>query len=212
MRHLGGAVQFKHVARRVVAGDGAARFQRHAGMPADRRASAATTAWAVAKRRVDVAIALADDRRLGRTARLELARLVRGAQNRRQFLDVERDQLGGILRQIGVVGEDRRDRFADITHPFGRKQPLAVGLEALDRGSGENRSAECRQHRRPSTPHARRSVASAALASIDAQPCRARSSSARRAYAVAAETRYRRQTGRARSAAAGPRAAAPSGR
>ena len=36
VRHLGGAVQFEHVARRVVARDRAARLQRHAGMAADR--------------------------------------------------------------------------------------------------------------------------------------------------------------------------------
>ena len=36
MRHLGGAVQFEYIARRIIAGDGAARFQRHAGMPPDR--------------------------------------------------------------------------------------------------------------------------------------------------------------------------------
>ena len=35
VRHLGGAVQFENVARGVVAADGAAGFQRHAGMPAD---------------------------------------------------------------------------------------------------------------------------------------------------------------------------------
>ena len=49
VRHLGGAMQFEHVARRVVAGDGAAGFQRHAGMPPDRRASPSTTAWAARK-------------------------------------------------------------------------------------------------------------------------------------------------------------------
>ncbi len=35
VRHLGGAVQFENAARGVVAADGAARLQRHAGMPAD---------------------------------------------------------------------------------------------------------------------------------------------------------------------------------
>ncbi len=37
VRHLGGAVQFQNVARSVVARDGAARFQRHAGVAADRK-------------------------------------------------------------------------------------------------------------------------------------------------------------------------------
>src|ERR1700683_3016826 len=35
MRHLGGAMQFEHVACGVIAGDRAARFKRHAGMPPD---------------------------------------------------------------------------------------------------------------------------------------------------------------------------------
>ena len=37
VRHLGGAVQLEDVARGIVAADGAARLQRHAGMAADRQ-------------------------------------------------------------------------------------------------------------------------------------------------------------------------------
>ena len=76
-------------------------------------------------------------------------------RQRRQLLDVEHDQFGGILGEIGIVGKHRRDRLADIAHAFRRQHALAIGLEPVDRGSGGNRSAECRRHRRRSTPRAR---------------------------------------------------------
>ena len=74
MRHLGGAVKLEHVARRIVSGDRAAGFQRDAGMAPDRQRRGDHGVRG-AKSGVDVAIALADDSRLGRSARLEFARL-----------------------------------------------------------------------------------------------------------------------------------------
>ena len=57
MRHLGGAVQLQDVARRVVAADGAARLQRHAGMAPDRQLEFDDRVGR-AHGRLDVAIAL----------------------------------------------------------------------------------------------------------------------------------------------------------
>ena len=131
MRHLGGAVKLEHVARRVVARNGAAGFQRHAGMPPDRQRRRDDGVRG-AESGIDVAIALAHDRGFGRPARLEFAGLVVGMQDRRQFLDVERDKLGCILGEIRIVGENRRHRFADIAHEAARKEPLAIRLQPLD--------------------------------------------------------------------------------
>ena len=55
----------------------------------------------------------------------------------RQFLDVERDQIGGVLGEIGIGREHRGDRLADIAHAVLRQDGLAIGLEALDPGQAE---------------------------------------------------------------------------
>ncbi len=60
-----------------------------------------------------------------------------GAKERPQFLDVEHDELGRILGEIGIVGEHRRDRLADVAHRAGREQPLPVGFQAFDPGQAE---------------------------------------------------------------------------
>ena len=65
MRHLGSAMQLEHVANRIVSGDRAAGFQRDAGMPPDRQRRRDHGVRGT-KSGVDVAIALADDCRLGR--------------------------------------------------------------------------------------------------------------------------------------------------
>ena len=64
MRHFGGAVHFQNVARFVVARDGAARLQRHAGMAADRKLKR-NNGMRVAEGGVDVAIGFLQDGRLG---------------------------------------------------------------------------------------------------------------------------------------------------
>ena len=136
VRHLGGAVQLQHVARRVVAAERAAALDRHAGVPAagqlqfdDMRRRA--------EHRIGVAVALGEDRGLGVAAGRELARLVGGMQQRRQFLDLDRDQVGGILGHVGVFGEHRGDRIADVAHLVGRQYRLAVGRELFDRAFAE---------------------------------------------------------------------------
>ena len=64
MRHFGGAEKLEHVARRVVARDGAARLQRHAAVAADLEFER-DDLMRRGKGRRDVAVALAHDRGFG---------------------------------------------------------------------------------------------------------------------------------------------------
>ena len=85
----------------------------------------------------DVAVLLANKRWLGRAARLELAGRGIGGEQDRQFLDRDLDQLGGVLGDIGIVREHRRDRLADIAHELSRQNGLAIGCKALDAGQAK---------------------------------------------------------------------------
>ena len=131
MRHLGGAVQFENVARGVVAADGAAGLQRHAGVPADGELEFDDVLGG-AEHRIDVAIALADDRRLGAVARRKFHRRRLRVEQRRQFLDLHRDEIGGVLGDVRVFGEHRGDRLADIAHRAVRQHRLAIRIERRD--------------------------------------------------------------------------------
>src|SRR5438270_8833647 len=73
MRHLGGAVQLEDIADGVVARDGAARFQWHAGMAADLELELDDLAGGP-KAGVDISVGLQDDGGLGQEARLEFGR------------------------------------------------------------------------------------------------------------------------------------------
>ena len=136
MRHLGGAMKLEHVVGRVVARNGAAGLDRDGRMPPDRERRL-DHGVSGAEGGIDIAVTLAHDGRLGRAAGFELAGLRVGAKERRQFLDVEHDELGRILGEIGIVGEHRRDRLADVAHCAGREQPLPVGLQTFDPGQAE---------------------------------------------------------------------------
>lgn len=121
------------MANQIVAGDRAARLQRHAGVPAnlelefdDRRSGL--------EGRLDIPVFLQDDRRLGEDALLIFAwRAVRGEKGRERF-DVEGDELCRILRQVCAFGEDRRYRLG----PHSGRGPspildwLAIGLAEID--------------------------------------------------------------------------------
>ncbi len=128
MRHLGGAVQFEDAARGVVAADGAARLQRHAGMPADGKLEL-DDVGGVAEYRIDVAIALADHRRFAAMAGREFGRCGVRVEQRRQFFDLDRDQIGRVLGDIMIGGKDRGDRIADIAHAVFGENRLAVRIE-----------------------------------------------------------------------------------
>ena len=164
-------MQFEDVARRIVAGDGAAGLHRHAGMAAD-RSSSSTTACGGGERRVDVAIALAHHGGLGRMAGIEFAGRRVGREQRRQFFDFDRDQIGGILGEIGIGREHDRDRLADIAHALAAPGSAGGRDRALRCGSGGNRSAECRRRRPRSTPRRRPAARAPRSASIDTmRPC-----------------------------------------
>ena len=160
VRHLGRAVQLQHVARGVVAGQRAARLQRHAAVPADRQVERDDRVGR-GERRVDVAVSGAQHQRLGRQARRKAAGRRRGVEHRRQLLGLDRDEIGGILGEIGVGREHRRDRLADIAQPLPRQQRLAIGAQRLagrvaeidrrqigDVGAGPHRDDPGRRQRR----------------------------------------------------------------
>ena len=136
VRHFGGAVQFQHVARGVVAAERAARLQRHAGVPAAGELQLDDVRRGF-EHRFDVAVALRQDRGFGVAAEREFAGLVAGVEQRRQFLDLHGDEIGGVLGDVGVLGEHRRHRLADIAHLVRRQHRLAVGRELLDRPFAE---------------------------------------------------------------------------
>ena len=46
-------------------------------------------------------------------------------------------QIGGILRDIWIGGEDDGDRLADITHAIGGEDRLAIGIETFDAGEAK---------------------------------------------------------------------------
>ena len=171
MRHLGGAVQFEDVARGVVAADGAARLQRHAAVAADREIELDHCIGA-REHGVDVAVALAHDGRLGVAAGRELAGLRIGGEQHRQFGDLDVDEVGGILRDVGIGGEHRGDRLADIAHAIAREHRLAVRLQLLDAAFAEIDRRHVGDVLRRSTPRRRPAARCAAAVSMATMlPC-----------------------------------------
>ena len=156
VRHLGGAVQLQHVAGGVVEADGAAGLHRHAGMAADGEIEL-DHRMGRGERGVDVAEAVAHDERRGVAAVVELAGRVARGQERRQRLDLDLDEIGRILGDIGVLGEHGGDGVADIAHAADRQHRLAIGFDLVGRARGvaEIDRRECRRCRRWSTPRRR---------------------------------------------------------
>jgi len=136
VRHLGGAVHFQHVDCGVIASDGAAGFQRYAGVPPDRERQR-HNGGSIAERGIDVAKTLADDRGFGGKPVGELAGCRVGVQHGRQFLDLDHDVFGGVFGEIRVVGEHHRDGVADIPDPVVREDGLAIGREFRDPGQAK---------------------------------------------------------------------------
>ncbi len=136
MGHLGRAVQLKQVAGGVVAADCTPCLQGHAGMAADGKLELDHDRRG-AKHLVDIAVALADDRRLGVAAAGELPRLVGRRHHDRQFLDLDRDQIGGVLGHVGVGRKHRRHRIADVAHLVGCEHRLAVRRQRRDAALAE---------------------------------------------------------------------------
>ena len=46
---------------------------------------------------------------------------VAGTADRRQWLVVDLDRVGGVFGEIAVVGDDDRDRLADVTNLIARQ-------------------------------------------------------------------------------------------
>ena len=88
--------------------------RRNGGRWRDR---ASTTACAACERRVDVAIAFAHDGGLGRMAGRRIRPAAPSASSSAGSSSMStRDQVGGVLGEIGIGREHHRDRLADIAH------------------------------------------------------------------------------------------------
>ena len=84
VRHLGGAMEFQHVARAVVSRDRATGLQRNAGMAADREVEHDDSVRGT-KCRVHVSVFLVHDCRLGPSTGREFTWFLIGPQQWRQF-------------------------------------------------------------------------------------------------------------------------------
>ena len=131
VRHLGGAVQFEHVARRVVAADRAARFERHAGMASDLQRQF-DDREGLRERGVDVAVALRDERRFRREPRGELGRRRLGREDRRQLREIE--------KRRGRRHPRRRNRPSRTPRPRARRH----SGRRRGRGRAVDRARACR--------------------------------------------------------------------
>ncbi len=136
VRHLGGAVQLQNTPRGVVVTDRAARLQRHAGMPADGEFKLDHMRRG-AEHGIDVAVTLPDDGRLAEISGRKLKQRRLRIQYRRQFLDFDFDQIGGVLGDVGVGRKYGGDRVADIAHLAICQDRLAVRIECRDRALAE---------------------------------------------------------------------------
>ena len=107
---------------------------------------------------VEVAVGLFDERRLRRVERRHLCR---------QLLELEANQLGGVFRGVGILGENHGDRIANVAHELLGKHRLLVGLEAADA-----RQANADRRQMPHVvvgPHRHDAGMAARLGRIDAQ-------------------------------------------
>ena len=155
VRDLGGAVKLEHVAGGVVARDRTAGFKRNAGMAPDHEIEF-DHGMRLAEGCCDIAVGLFHDRRLGRAAVFEFPGRGDGIEDDRQFLDGDGDEIGGVLRHIGVGGEHSGDRLADIAHALSGQNGLAVRRQALDTGQAEIDRRNLRHvGGRPDRDHAR---------------------------------------------------------
>ena len=130
MRDLCGAIKPEHVAAGVVHPDGAARLQRDGGVSPqveiefDHRMGSSEGA-------LDIAIAVSQHGRFGRAARLEFAGSVRRGEKHRQRLDLDPDEIGCILGDVGILREHCGHRFTDIAHALASQDRLPIGQQRL---------------------------------------------------------------------------------
>ncbi len=136
MRHLGGAMQLQDVARGIVAADGAAGFDRHAAVAADREIKRDHLVRA-RHHGVDIAVALTHDGGFGAVAFGKLAGLRVGRKDHRHVLNLDRNEIGGIFGDVGIGREHRGDQLADVAYALGREHRLAIWLKPLDAAFAE---------------------------------------------------------------------------
>ena len=129
-------MHFQNVARLVVAGDGAARFHRHAGVTADGKLKR-NNRMRVAEGGVDVAVAFANHTRFGGQFMLADARLLGREHGCSERFDVDLNQIRGVFGDISIDTKHYRDRFADIADDILRQHRLAVGLQRFKSGEAE---------------------------------------------------------------------------
>ena len=155
VRHLGGAMKLQHVAGGVIARDRATGFERNAGMAPDREIEL-DHGMRLAKRGADVPVGFFHDRRFGRAAVFEFPGRRGGIEHDRQFVDRDGDEIGCVLRHIGISREHSGDRLADIAHALPGQDGLAIGCQAFDAGQAEIDRRDLRHvGRRPGRDHAR---------------------------------------------------------
>ena len=136
MRPLGSPMELQDVARAIEPGDSAPGLHRHGRMTADPKVELDHRVGP-GEGAPGIAPALAQHMGLGVMAGIERPGRLIGGEDRRQVLDRGKDLLGGILGAIGVIGEDRRHRLADIAHNPARQDRLAIGLQAAHPGGAE---------------------------------------------------------------------------
>ncbi len=85
---------------------------------------------------VDVAEAVTHDEGRGVAIVVERGGRVARAEERGQRCDLDLDEVGRVLGDIGVLGEHRGDGIADIAHAVGRQHRLAIGLDLVGRARG----------------------------------------------------------------------------
>ena len=130
MRDLCSAIKPEHVAAGVVNADGAARLQRDGGVSPqveielDHRMGSSEGA-------LDIAVAVSQHGRFGRAARLEFAGSVRRGEKHRQRLDLDRDEIGRILGDVGVLRKHGGDRLPDIAYAAASQDRLPIGQQRL---------------------------------------------------------------------------------
>jgi hypothetical protein len=167
MRHLGGTVHLEDVAGGIVAPDGTAVLDRHPGMPADVEGQL-DHGMRAAESIFHIAIVLFDGRGVGRSAGLELAGRRVGREQRRQLLDLDHDEVGRVLGEVGVGGEHGGDRLAHVAHAIPRQDRLPIGDEPLDtRQAKVDRRNVGDITRRPDCAHARQRAGGARIDRYD---------------------------------------------
>jgi len=136
VRDLGGTIEPQHVAAGIMDADSAARLHRHGGVPSDLEIEL-DHRMGRGKRAFDIAEAVSQHRGLSRPSRLEFAGSIGRREQRRQCLDFDRDEIGGILGDVAILREHRGDRLADIAHNRLRQDRLAVRQQCLGRRVAE---------------------------------------------------------------------------